>query len=170
MPIEVTDKRTRPSSISTGTSVQPAGDADHVLVQPLTTYLEGSEHKGPHSEPYAVPRHHANELKGHGIAKILEPKTPAVAPVDPDVVDEEDVADVEDEDEVEVPDDTSRAPDPDQTTASTVPALPGAEPIRPAPGPVPPAAVSDAPQPARRGRGRPAGRKGWQPSVVTVLR
>ncbi len=154
MTIELKDKRTAPSSFSTGTPTAPQVEAgDDVFVQALTTYLEGSVHVGPHSEPYRVPRHHANELQGQGFAKIVEPKK-----LVPDSVEEADEDEGEDEDEQ--PDDTSRVPDPDQTTASTVPALPGAEPVRPGPGPVPPAAVSDAPQPARRGPGRPPKSRG----------
>lgn len=160
MSIEMTDKRARTASISTGTPAAPqVADGDNVLVQPLTTYLEGSRHVGPHSKPYSVPRHHANELKAQGFAVLVEPKKPSEEPVDPDLVDEE-ADDDQDETDIETPDDTSRAPDPDQVTASTVPPLPGAEPVRPAAGAVPPAAVSDPPQPVRRGRGRPPGRRG----------
>ena len=45
---------------------------DDVMVQPLTTYMEGAEHKTPRSEPYKVPRWHGSELEGLGHARIVE--------------------------------------------------------------------------------------------------
>ena len=45
---------------------------DDVMVQPLTTYMEGAEHKSPRSEPYTVPRWHGSELQALGHARIVE--------------------------------------------------------------------------------------------------
>lgn len=45
--------------------------ADDVKVQPLTTYMEGAEHKTPRSEPYTVPRWHGSELEALGHARIV---------------------------------------------------------------------------------------------------
>ncbi|KAB7783474.1 hypothetical protein [Methylorubrum populi] len=44
---------------------------DDVTVQPLTTYMEGAEHKTPRSEPYKVPRWHGSELEALGHARIV---------------------------------------------------------------------------------------------------
>ena len=52
---------------------------DDVMVQPLTTYMEGAEHKSPRSEPYTVPRWHGSELQALGHARIVggdEPSAP----------------------------------------------------------------------------------------------
>ena len=57
-------------------------DADAVLVQATTTYLEGSEHKSEHSAPYLVKRSHGLELEAQGFARIVDPAQPA-APADP---------------------------------------------------------------------------------------
>ncbi|CAO4178901.1 hypothetical protein IHEIED_03340 [Methylorubrum populi] len=45
---------------------------DDVTVQPLTTYMEGAEHKTPRSEPYKVPRWHGSELEALGHARIVD--------------------------------------------------------------------------------------------------
>lgn len=56
--------------------------ADEVMVQPVTTYMEGAEHKNERSQPYAVPRWHGEELKANGFARIVgagakfEPQAP----------------------------------------------------------------------------------------------
>lgn len=165
--ITVNDKRTSPAAISTGRPAQAPVDGEMVHVQPTTYYMQGSEHVGPHSEPYPIAKHIAAELEGNGFARIVEaPKPAGDAPPpaggegDPDEADEEDEADDESgegEGEGDQPDDTSRAPEQGQVTASTVPPTPGAEPQRPAsPSPVPPAATSE---PARGRRGR-RGRRG----------
>jgi hypothetical protein len=153
--ITATDKRTPTASFSTGTPKPPeAGDT--VMVQPTTTYMHGSEIVGPHSPPYPLSLHLANELKSHGFAKIL-PAAPA--PIDPPRDPEDDTVEIEEEVEEEIeeeqPDDQARAPDQNQNTASTVPARAGAEPARPPSGPIPPAATSEAPKP----RGRRAARR-----------
>lgn len=55
---------------------------DEVMVQPVTTYMEGAEHKNERSQPYAVPRWHGEELKANGFARIVgaeakpEPQAP----------------------------------------------------------------------------------------------
>ena len=50
--------------------------ADDVMVQPLTTYMEGAEHKTPRSEPYKVPRWHGSELEALGHARIVDGQEP----------------------------------------------------------------------------------------------
>lgn len=59
-------------------------DAEAVLVQATTTYLEGSEHKSEHSAPYLVKRSHGLELEAQGFARIVGPAQPAAAPADPE--------------------------------------------------------------------------------------
>lgn len=44
---------------------------DEVKVQPLTTYMEGAEHKTSRSEPYTVPRWQGSELEALGHARIV---------------------------------------------------------------------------------------------------
>ena len=148
--IQATDKRTPSPGFSTGRP-EPVAQGDTVMVQPITTYMEGSGIVGPSSEPYPASRHHAEALKTNGFALIVEPKP---APVDPLKDPEDDTIEIETP-EIEQPDDSSRAPAQQQETASTVPALPGAEPQRPGPGAIPPAATSEAP---KRRRGRAASR------------
>lgn len=46
--------------------------ADDVMVQPLTTYMEGVEHKSRRSEAYKVPRWHGSELEALGHARIVD--------------------------------------------------------------------------------------------------
>jgi hypothetical protein len=69
--ITIHDRR-RPAaagfSLSGGTEM---AKADDVMVQPLTTYMEGSEHKSPRSVPYTVPRWHGSELEALGHARIV---------------------------------------------------------------------------------------------------
>lgn len=65
---------------------------DEVLVQPVRTYLEGSDLKQPHDEPYRVGRWRARELKANGLveyddteAKALEaPQAAESAPEAPE--------------------------------------------------------------------------------------
>ncbi len=59
--------------------------ADEVMVQPVTTYMEGAEHKNERSDPYPVPRWHGEELKANGFARIVEEKQAAepTAPAEP---------------------------------------------------------------------------------------
>ncbi|WP_232629152.1 hypothetical protein [Methylobacterium sp. Leaf118] len=64
-------------------------EAETVQVQPLTTYYEGSEHKSAVSEPYAVPRWHAQELAAQGFAKLVEGEAePQGKEARPDAADE----------------------------------------------------------------------------------
>lgn len=46
--------------------------ADEVMVKPVTTYMEGAEHKNERSDPYRVPRWHGEELAAHGFARIVK--------------------------------------------------------------------------------------------------
>ena len=61
---------------------------DDVTVQPLTTYMEGAEHKTPRSEPYKVPRWHGSELEALGHARIVEGDDPAAADAEPEAEDQ----------------------------------------------------------------------------------
>lgn len=70
--------------------------ADDVMVQPLTTYMEGAEHKTPHSEPYKVPRWHGSELEALGHARIVEGEETPAAEVDAESEDRRVSADDED--------------------------------------------------------------------------
>lgn len=46
-------------------------EADDVMVQPLTSYMEGAEHKSAQSKPYKMPRWQAAELEALGHVRIL---------------------------------------------------------------------------------------------------
>jgi len=108
MPIIINDSRRLHAASTPRREDTDVSNADKVLVQPLSTYFEGSERKDAQSEPYLVLRAHAAELEALGTAKVVEPKKPVVD--EPDV-DEEDES--EDESETEQPDDgseQSRAP------------------------------------------------------------
>lgn len=69
---------------------------DEVMVQPVTTYMEGIEHKNERSDPYRVPRWHGEELKAHGFARIVEEKSAAetAAPIEPENAAEEAAAEI----------------------------------------------------------------------------
>lgn len=102
MPITINDRRQPRAAFGlTAGATDVATRNDEVMVQPLTTYMEGREHKNERSAPYAVPRHVAAELEGHGFARVIE--TPADDPVGGDDADET----ADDESEVEQPDDES---------------------------------------------------------------
>lgn len=58
--------------------------ADDVMVQPVTTYMEGAEHKSPRSEPYKVPRWHGSELEALGHARIVGGEEAPAPEVDAD--------------------------------------------------------------------------------------
>jgi hypothetical protein len=99
----------RPPAASTSRLEEPAvKNEDQVLVQPLSTYHEGTEHKSALSEPYRAARSHAVELQALGIAKIIEPKKPVETEAPVEAEDESD-----EEPDTERPDDESdqaRAP------------------------------------------------------------
>jgi hypothetical protein len=78
--------------------------ADKVLVQPISTYHEGSEPKNAASEPYEATRSHAQELVSLGIAKIVGPPKPE----DDEEEEGEEESEAE-ESETEQPDDDSDA-------------------------------------------------------------
>ncbi|WP_156648348.1 hypothetical protein [Methylobacterium sp. Leaf108] len=46
--------------------------SDTVMVQPLTSYMEGAETKHSHSPAYEVERPHAVELTANGFARMLD--------------------------------------------------------------------------------------------------
>jgi hypothetical protein len=152
MSIIANDRRTPPAPMRTGTPAPPETSTDTVLVRPLRSFMEGSAIVNRHTPPFPLPRHHAEGLRASGLVSFDDPKpAPVEAPVDPLKPVDPVVPPVEPE--VEQPDDQSRrAPDQSQVTASTVPARPGAEPVRPDAGVVPPAATTELPKRARRGR------------------
>lgn len=56
---------------------------DHVMVQPVRTFLEGCELKVPESNAYPVSRSRAIELRMNGLVELAEPDPapePAEAP------------------------------------------------------------------------------------------
>lgn len=54
-------------------------ETDDVMVQPLTSYMEGAEHKNAQSKPYKMPRWQAAELEALGHAKIVKGEAKASA-------------------------------------------------------------------------------------------
>lgn len=48
-------------------------NADEIMVRPLSTYYDQGERKSVESEPYRVTRAHGEELRGLGIAEVVEP-------------------------------------------------------------------------------------------------
>ncbi|SFL18412.1 hypothetical protein SAMN04488125_11090 [Methylorubrum salsuginis] len=57
-------------------------EADDVMVQPLTSYMEGAEHKNAQSDPYKMPRWQAAELEALGHARIVGREDEGKAPVE----------------------------------------------------------------------------------------
>lgn len=57
--------------------------ADEVTVQPVRTYLEGSDLKESHHDAYPVSRSRALELRGNGLV-TFEDVAPEPAPAEPE--------------------------------------------------------------------------------------
>lgn len=57
--------------------------ADDVIVQPVRTYLEGSDLKLATDQPYLVSRSRAVELRGNGLV-TFEEVAPEAAPAEPE--------------------------------------------------------------------------------------
>lgn len=60
--------------------------ADEVTVQPVRTYLEGSDLKEPHHDAYPVSRSRALELRGNGLVTFEDAPdaAPALTPAELD--------------------------------------------------------------------------------------
>lgn len=102
MPITMNDSRRLPAASPWRPEDPAVKSEDKVLVQPLSTYHEGSEPKNEHSEPYLATRSHAMELEALQIARIVEPPKPE-EPEEPG----DEAEDEADEEESEQPDDQS---------------------------------------------------------------
>lgn len=56
---------------------------DTVMVQPVRTFLRGRDLVHPESEPFAVSRSHAQELRANGLVVHVEGEPAPAAPVEP---------------------------------------------------------------------------------------
>lgn len=57
---------------------------DHVMVQPVRTFLDGPDLKHPGSEPYRVSRFHAQQLRQNGLVVHVEGEPAPAAPASPE--------------------------------------------------------------------------------------